>query len=227
MTTILFLHGWGGSAASWGQVAGYFRRAVDQQGASYRVLTPSLPCPPERVYTLDDYADAVDRLLYDQQVTRCVVVAHSFGTRVVAILNARHPKLFTQIIITGGAGLPVRSWWVRWKIRWYKFGRRLGWRVNGGSADYQKLDSSGKLTFQNIVNRDLAAEVAQITAPTLLVWGARDRETPLRQMRRWQRLVPHAVTVIYRDQGHFAYLESAARFITDVTSFLRRGGTDA
>ena len=225
VTTILFLHGWGGNADSFAPISQYFARG-------YLVLAPRLPCPPANVYTMEDYADDVDRYLYEHQVTRCVVVAHSFGARVVAILNARHPKLFTQIIITGGAGLKPR-WRLRvWlKIRWHKLCRRLGWQTQGGSADYRRLDVNGKKTFQNIINRDLTPEIKQITAPVLLIWGSRDRDTPPEMMHRWGRLLPHANQVLYRGKGHFAYLEDAARFIRDVRDFIREdpgvGGGDA
>ena len=221
MRTFLFLHGWGGSADSFRPISEYFARATFG-GQACRVLAPSLPCPPRAVYTLEDYADDVERYLRDNQVTRCVVIAHSFGARLVAILNARQPQLFSAIIITGGAGLPTRrSFVVRWRIWWYKLRRRLGWRVSGGSADYRQLDDNGKQTFQNIIHRNLSREVQTITAPTLLIWGSADRDTPLKQMRRWCRLVPHARKVIYKRQGHFAYLQDSARFINDVVRFLK------
>ena len=225
MPTLLFLHGWGGNADSFAPISQYFARATDTAGESYQVLTPSLSCPPSTIYTLDDYANDIDAFLQAQQVTRCIVIAHSFGARLVAILQARHPRLFTKIIITGGAGLKPR-WqpWLWLKIRWYKLLRRLGLKMQGGSADYRRLDDNGKKTFQNIINRDLTFEVQQITAPTLLVWGARDRATPISQMRRWCRLVPQAQIIIYQRAGHFAYLTEASRFIHDVTRFIR--GTD-
>lgn len=216
MRTFLFLHGWGGNSDSFAPISRYFARDL-----TCRVFVPNLPCPPQKVYTLEDYADDVDKLLYQNKITRCVVIAHSFGARLVAILNARHPHLFTQVIITGGAGLSVgKSWRVRWKIWWYKLGRRLGWRVQGGSADYRRLDENGKKTFQNIIHRDLSLEVKQIHAPTLLVWGSRDCDTPLKQMKRWCTLIPHAQKIIYRGKSHFAYLEESARFINDMNNFL-------
>lgn len=222
MTTLLFLHGWGGNADSFAPVIQYFRRACDENGTPYQVLAPSLPCPPATVYTLEDYADDIDADLQKHRVARCVVIAHSFGARLVAVLQTRHPHLFSKIVITGGAGLPNRWRPKVWlKICWYKFCRRLGWRVNGGSADYRRLDANGKQTFQNVIHSDLSFAVQQITVPTLLIWGARDHDTPLSQMRRWCRLLPQAQFCIYRRAGHFAYLDQTARFINDVTRFLR------
>lgn len=226
MLNILFLHGWGGNADSFAPISQYLARITDSNGTSYRILTPTLPCPPAAVYTLEDYADDVDAYLQANGVARCVVVAHSFGARLVAVLYVRHPQLFTKIVITGGAGLPVRRGWVRLKTGWYKFWRRLGVPMKGGSADYRCLDANGKKTFQNIVNRDLSTEFSQITAPVLLIWGARDKATPLSLCRRLARLIPHAQQRIYRHGGHFAYLEDAARFVRDVRNFIE-GGQDA
>lgn len=222
MQTILFLHGWGGNADSFAPISQYFAQLLAGNFPRYQVISPSLPCPPQKIYTLDDYADDIDLILQEHHVTRCIVVAHSFGARLVAVLQARHPKLFTKIIITGGAGLPGRKpLSVRIKIVFFKFCRKFGWQINGGSADYRVLDECGKRTFRNVINRDLSFEVAQITAPTLLIWGSKDRATPLSQMRNWQKLVPHARQIIYNGKGHFAYLQDTARFINDVNYFLR------
>ena len=216
MRTFLFLHGWGGNCHSFAPVSQYFARDLD-----CRVLVPEFACPPEKVYTLEDYVDDLDAYLQKHKVTRCVVIAHSFGARLVALMNARHPRLFTRIIITGGAGLIIRkSWRVRWRIWWYKVLRHFGLKINGGSADYRRLDANGKKTFQNIIQRDLTFEVQQIRAPVLLIWGTRDKDTPLRLLRRWAELIPHAEIKLYRGKGHFAYLESSARFIGDINRFL-------
>lgn len=212
--TILFLHGWGGNADSFAPISGYFAR-------EHTVLTPALACPPATVYTLDDYAAEVLDYLRARNVTQCAVVAHSFGARLVALLNAQHPGLFTHIVITGGAGIPPRWSLATWlKIRWHKIKRRLGLPAHGGSADYRHLSPNGKITFQNVIHRDLSAEIRTITAPTTLIWGSRDSATPPEMFRRWQRLIPHAQARLYQGAGHFAYLEQPARFIRDVAHAL-------
>lgn len=217
MQTLLLLHGWGGNADSFAPVARYFAR-------DYRVLAPEFPCPPATVYTLDDYVRDLELYLQAHQVTRCAVVAHSFGARLVALLNARQPDLFTKIVITGGAGLKPRFSFKVWcKIRWYKFRKRLFGKTDGGSAEYRQLDDNGKATFRNIINRDLAPEIAGLTAPLLLITGSRDTATPPYMAKKWQKLAKKVKTsrlVLYRGYGHFAYLDCGARFIKDVREWL-------
>lgn len=215
MTTLLLLHGWGGDADSFAGVANYFRR-------DYVVLTPAFPCPPAGVvYDLNDYARDLWQYLQAHHVTRCAVIAHSFGARVLAVLNAAHPAVFTKIVVTGGAGLRPRFNLLTWtKIRLYKLGRALGLPGRGGSADYRDLDADGQATFRNVVNRDLTPEIAGIRVPLLLIWGNKDTATPLYLQKRWQQLVPTAHSIVYRGHGHFAYLTNQARFIKDVREFL-------
>lgn len=217
MQTLLLLHGWGGNADSWAPISQYFRR-------DYQVLTPEFACPPATVYTLDDYVRDLEQYLQAHQVTRCAVVAHSFGARLVAVLNAKRPDLFSKIVITGGAGLRPRFSGWRWlKIRWFKLRRQLFGRTDGGSAEYRALDNNGQATFRNLINRDLAPEITHITAPLLLINGDRDTATPLYLAKRWRKLAKNAKSCrlqIYHGHGHFAYLESRARFIKDVAEFL-------
>lgn len=205
-TPILFLHGWGGNADSFAPISNYFAR-------TQQVLTPTLPCPPDTVYNLADYARDVLKYLHDHGVTQCAVVAHSFGARLVAVLNAMQPTLFTKIVITGGAGLPPR----RTLTRWWRLRKN---RKQGGSPDYRNLSPNGKKTFQNIVNRDLTPEIGQITAPTLIINGDRDDATPCSMAKRWHRLVRGSQLKVYRGCGHFAYLDRAAQFIQDVRQWL-------
>ena len=215
METILFLHGWGGNGDSFAAVKKYFER-------DYCALSPAMPCSPDAVWTMEDYALYIEEVLRDSAVTRCHIVCHSFGARVAAMLIARNPQLVDKLVVCGGAGLRSKfrlSVWM--KIRLYKFKRRIFGHARGGSSDYRALSENGKKTFNNIIRRDLSAEVAAITAPTLLIYGTRDRATPVYMGRRWKKLCPHAELKIYRGAGHFAYLDKGAEFIKDVIKFIQ------
>jgi pimeloyl-ACP methyl ester carboxylesterase len=61
----------------------------------------------------------------------------------------------------------------------------------------------------------------QITAPTLILWGAQDRIVPVRDAWRFEELIAHSRKLIYDDTGHVPMLERPARFNRDVDAFLR------
>jgi pimeloyl-ACP methyl ester carboxylesterase len=88
------------------------------------------------------------------------------------------------------------------------------------SPDYS---NAGPLreTFVKLVNEDLTPILPQVTAPTLLVWGADDTETPLSSARVMERLIPQARLVVFQNAGHFSYLDQYGKFRLIVRQFLR------
>jgi len=62
-----------------------------------------------------------------------------------------------------------------------------------------------------------------VRAPSLLIWGDRDTETPLAAARVMERLIPDAGLVVFEGAGHFAYLEQPTRFCRIVDVFLSDG----
>lgn len=210
MDTILFLHGWGGDQNSFSNIMPYLQR-------THRCLSISMPTVPSDVWQLEDYALMVEKFLDDARVEQCHIIAHSFGARVAVLLVNRNPQRFKKLVLTGAAGIRKKlSLYRRFRIWLHKRGI---WK-SLGSPDYQNLSRIGKLTFQNIVNRDLSRDITKISHPTLLVFGKRDKSTPVWMGKRWARLSPNAKLLIYKNSGHFAYLDEPSRFLVDTTNSL-------
>ncbi|MCL4252654.1 MAG: alpha/beta hydrolase, partial [Anaerolineae bacterium] len=62
-------------------------------------------------------------------------------------------------------------------------------------------------TFLRVVNQDLSDYAKRIQAPTLLIWGENDQDTPLWQAKQLENLIPDAGLVVYPRAGHYSYLE--------------------
>jgi pimeloyl-ACP methyl ester carboxylesterase len=62
--------------------------------------------------------------------------------------------------------------------------------------------------------------LGEITAPTLIVWGAEDRLVPVGDATEFEWLIPEARKLIYADTGHLAMLERPGRFNADLRAFL-------
>jgi pimeloyl-ACP methyl ester carboxylesterase len=171
---------------------------------------------------MEDYAVYIEEVLKQNAIAKCHIVCHSFGARVAVLLINRNPQLAGRLVVCGGAGLRSRFRLRVWlKIKIYKLKRRLFGHADGGSSDYRNLTENGKKTFNNIIKRDLSGEIKNIRTPTLLIYGTKDRAAPVRIGRRWKALAPTAELKIYKNAGHFAYLEQCARFIKDAENFLR------
>jgi non-heme chloroperoxidase len=69
---------------------------------------------------------------------------------------------------------------------------------------------------------DDAADLGQITAPTLLLWGDRDALFPREQQERLVAAIPDARLLVYPETGHCPNWERPERVVDDLDSFLRQ-----
>jgi pimeloyl-ACP methyl ester carboxylesterase len=70
-------------------------------------------------------------------------------------------------------------------------------------------------------------EAARITQPTLLVWGAHDRDVPLRYGRRLHELIAGSRLFVFPDCGHLPQEERPREFVALVAGFCRGEETAA
>ena len=236
---VLLLHGWGCSKQTMQPVA-------DALKADHNTLVIDFPGhgesgrPPEP-WGVPEYAACLYELLKHLSFMPCSVIAHSFGCRVAAWLEAEHPEVFDRIVFTGAAGIrPKQS--EDAKKRSARYQKLKGYcrtaekiiflrkaaesleerlRKKYGSQDYNALDAEMRKTFIRVISQDLTDLYCRFQASTLLIWGDADTETPLWMAREMDRLIPDSGLVILEGGSHFAYLEQIGRFNTIVREFLK------
>jgi pimeloyl-ACP methyl ester carboxylesterase len=229
-TTILALHGWGVSA----DLVAPLGQRLAQKG--FTVIAPDIPgfgesAPPSTAWSVYDYANHVIRLLDALHLEKVHLFGHSFGGRLSLILGAQHADRIVSISLANSAGvLPRKDLLLAARTTAYKSVRdslkNIGlntlsnnlrdWYVaRYASSDYK---NAGVLreSFVKIVNEDLLPYAAKIAAPTLLIWGAKDEDTPLWQGQMLASTIPNAGIVVYDDAGHYSYLDR----LSDVTATL-------
>lgn len=204
------MHGWGGDEKSFSNILPFFR-------SNYSCVCVKFPKEPETPWTLEDYADLVFAELDRQGIQSTHIIAHSFGARVATLLIAMQPQRFGRLVLTGPAGIKPRFRLWRWiRIRLHK-AKIIKSR---GSSDYRVLSHSGKITFQNIIKRELTQEISKITSPTLIIWGTKDKAVKKYMILRWTKLNAYTTIKIYRNASHFCFLDSPARFTVDAYRFI-------
>lgn len=222
---VLFLHGWGGSTASFGVEAQIFSK-------KFRTINLDFPsfgrsAEPERPLSVEDFALLLKNLLAELGVKKCCVVGHSFGGRVAIKLAAMHSDLFEKIVLVDSAGVkPRRSIFCKFRIFFFKMLKKLvkrgvlkeKWLKNFGSKDYRALSPVMRQTFVKVVNEDLLPDIKKITTETLIIWGRRDRETPPFMARKLLRNI-RGSEIVWLDGGHFAYLENRKLFVNILDRF--------
>lgn len=240
-TSVLFLHGWGCELGIYSGLMDAMRDKATLVGLDFPAHGTSDE-PPEP-WGVKEFALQVMRLLETLDIKRVHIVAHSFGARVAIYLAAYEPQLIDKLVITGGAGLkkPATAESQKRTARYkrlrsianlfmkipplkkpmQKVQNRLVRKY--GSEDYAKLNESMRATFVKIVSEDLQPLLGKVDAPTLLIWGGDDRETPLWMGQTMEREIRDAGLVVFEGRSHYAFLEESARFLLIVKQFLWGG----
>jgi pimeloyl-ACP methyl ester carboxylesterase len=228
---LLLLHGWGSSLDTFDAMAADLGRffsvtAFDFPGHGESDLPPA-------TWRVDDFVGLTLDLLAQLGIERAAVLGHSFGGRVAIKLAASHPEAVDRLVLVDSAGVPPPRTIGRALKRVASrsanaLGRRLGrpgqairHAIVGRIASTDYLNA-GPLrdTFLAIVKEDLRPVMPRIAAPTLLVWGESDDDTPLAAGRTMAELIPHASLLVLKNAGHFSYLEQYGRFRLALIPFL-------
>ena len=200
------MHGWGGEIAS-------FKGIGDRLCAEFRVILIDLygfgkTSHPPHPLTIGDYADGVRRLLSEIGVEDAVLVGHSFGGRIAMRLAVRDPRVVGLVLIDSAGILPHRGLKYYCKVASYKIAKRLRLKkLPQGSEDYRRLSGVMKKTFVNVVNESSENDALAIAVPTILLWGRKDKDTPLYMCRKLNALISDSKMIVLDGCGHFSYLE--------------------
>lgn len=217
-TPVVLLHGWGCNVDVMRRVYDNLSRlgktviAFDFPGFGRSDLPP-------RAFSVYDYARVTAGLFAALGIEKPDVIAHSFGGRVAIILASENTV--NRVLLAGSAGAKPRFSLVRaFRIAAYKFRKCLGMNTDKcGSSDYRNLDGVMRETFVKIVNEHLDKLFPLVTRPTLLVWGERDRDTPLYMAKRMSRKIGDSALVVMKNCGHFAFLDDNAAFTAVASAF--------
>lgn len=238
---VLLLHGWGCDSS----IFSFIENGLSEDAS---VLSVDFPGhgksgdPPES-WGVQDYAEQILLLLDELSLPKVDVVAHSFGGRVALWLASHQPERVDRLVITGGAGIrkPISEGQKKRQARFKRLNRCCGWlkkipflrgwverledqlRRKYGSPDYYKLNEVMRGTFVKVVNEDLLPLLPAITAPTLLIWGSDDTETPLWMGQQMEKQIPDAALIVFEGRTHFAFLEEWQRFLIIIKEFFLGG----
>ncbi len=234
---VLALHGWGGSIRSFWPVAerlsrqGYQVHILDFPGFGQSDMPPA-------VWGVADYAEFVLAYLDEAGIAQVSILGHSFGGRVSLVLAAEHPERVRRMVLADSAGLKTSpsagqqvrgrlARLVRETLNTIGLNGLRAWlqeRYNRYFASEDYLNAGAlRETFLRVIGEDLTPYAARVQAPTVLIWGDQDPDTPLWQGKKLEAIIPDAGLVVFEGAGHFAYLERLNDYVRIVDHFLSEG----
>jgi pimeloyl-ACP methyl ester carboxylesterase len=229
---ILILHGWGAHIEAIGPILAALEGAAD-------VVALDLPGfgesdPPPSAWNAGDYARFVLEFLDQLGIERAHIVGHSHGGRVAIVIASEKHERVERLLLVDAAGLrPKRTWRYRRRVAVAKLGRAVAavggppgkrlqerMRARVASRDYLEASETMRGTFRAVIAEDLTGRLPRISAPTLLVWGDRDDDTPLWMAHRMEELIPDAGLVVLEGAGHYSYADAPGQFGAVARRFL-------
>ena len=220
-TPIIILPGWGNTRETFTHLVSFLKETFSVYILDYPGFGNSIF--PNRDLTIDDYANFIKSFIEINSIEAPIVISHSFGGRIATLLNTKYEVRFKKLILMDSAGIkPKKSITKLIKQTTYKLLKKVAYILPYnckqkylnklikifGSTDFKNLDTNIRKTFINIVNTDLTKHIKNIKCDTLLLWGELDKDTPLKDAYKMNKLINDSGLVIIKKSGHFPYLEN-------------------
>ncbi len=192
---------------------------------------------PEKPLNTDDFGNFLKDFIDELKIKNPILIGHSNGGRM--IINAVGRKIVNpkKIVLIDSAGIkPKRKLTYYLKIAFYKTGKFfLNLLPNTkrikefkdklynsvGSSDYKASATVLKETMKIILNEDQTQYLPNINVPTLLLWGSLDKDTPISDAKKMEKLIPDCGLVEYPNSTHFSYLQNLNNVNTVLNEFLK------
>lgn len=265
--TIVLLHGKNFNAAYWEQTIkeltknGYRVIAPDQIGFGKSTK------PEHYQYSFSQLAANTKGILNELKITKAIILGHSMGGMLATRFALQYPDTTEKLILENPIGLEDYKLFTpyktvdenyqaelkntpesykayqlkfyydnQWKPEYDKWLNLLaGWTLH---KDYPIIAWNAALTTDMVITQPVVYEFRNITCPTLLIIGTRDRtaigkdSAPKElqpRMGRYdelgkttQRAIPNSQLVELENIGHLPHIEAFERFIKPLLEFLQK-----
>jgi len=228
--TIIFIHGSGGSSATWfmqlrGLSNNFHVVAIELNGHGKS---------PDRAEdnTTESYLSDIEEIV--KQYERPVIGGHSMGGMLAQLFALRYPDLISGIILVGtGARLKVASFiFEAIDTNFDEYVAGAGNFMFYEDTSKELIEAS-KIEIRKckpaIIRRDFAAcdgfdimdQVSEISLPTLIIVGEKDIMTPMKYSKYLHDNIPNSTLHVIKKAGHSVMLEQPREFNTYVKNWMK------
>lgn len=225
--TLLCLHGWGGSKASFTPL----REALDETDLEF--LAPDLPGfgdepDPPTPWTVDDYARWVRDWVADNRTGKgpLWILGHSHGGRVAIVIATTKTLDVERLFLCAPAINRKRRYHLRRAVgvalaktgkfflsipglsKLAPFARKLLYtllRVH----DYERASPLMQRTLVLVTKDDLTPLFRDIAQPVDLFWGQEDGQTPVEDAHHMKRFLPRCDLHVFAGTRHAVHKTNA------------------
>jgi len=239
--TMVFVHGWSGNLQNWWDQFEHFQRryhvvVFDAPGHGKSERGPHLD------YSMDLYLATLDGLLDELGLEQVILVGNSAGAWAAANYTIAHPERVSKLVLSDSTGTrhvgSVGSILPMLTARWLQIAHLTSGEHYPGHDPKSEARQEFVTSFSGTVEEAPYLEalatllpasyeqipkqaLAQIQAPTLVVWGDDDTVVPIKAMRTFERTIADEQSYVIHLGGHTPMMNSPDEFNCAVDSFLR------
>ncbi len=234
LKNIVLIHGWGAKTES------LIPLKKELLGLGWRVFLIKLPGfgrpAPKKVWGLKEYSDYVLKKAEKRfSKVKFFVFGHSFGGAIALKLALNHKRDLYGIILCETRGISRTIFLKRLVfILVAKLGkvfliypkiaknfRRLLYKL-AREHDYEKTQGIMREIFKKVVNEDLKDSVSKIKIPVLILWGEKDKMTPIKDAFFLKSRILGSKLVVFENQGHRLPYEDPKKVALEINSWQKQ-----
>lgn len=230
MKKIIILHGWTKNLDKWND----FLKNLDKTKIDYELpKIPGLTGNLNKIWNLDNYINWLGKII-DKQKNKVTLIGHSNGGKIALAFANQYPQKVEKLILIDSAGIYHNEIPIRAKRIVFKAIAKIGKKLTSSNSlknllykfaresDYKDLDEKTKQTMINLITADLKPILPQIKIPTLIIWGANDKTTPLSDGILINNLIKNSELKIIKDAHHSPQYANPLEVVNLITDFLNK-----
>ncbi|OGG91997.1 hypothetical protein A3H16_03940 [Candidatus Kaiserbacteria bacterium RIFCSPLOWO2_12_FULL_53_8] len=228
MSKLFILHGWTYQSETWKPLVAL----LEKRGFDVEFLKiPGLTDGTNPMWTLDDYVQWLKEKTAAEE--KVVLLGHSYGGRISLAFAAKYPEKVARLILEDSAGIPPRGL-RRLKRDVFKIIAKIGHTIIRSErmrdllyklareSDYRKATPEMRKTMANMLSVDISLILDHVEAPTLIIWGAHDRTTPLADGELIHRGIRGSKMIVLPDARHSPHITHAQKVADIITAELQQ-----
>lgn len=231
-STVLFLHGMGGSYDIWWQQIQYFRERFRTVSFSY----------PENINSLKELSDCITSILDKEKIHRVIIVGSSLGGYLAQYMGVYHPERVIMLSlgntfppnnenISANEGLiRIVKWlpaWVVIKSIRNKYNKEVVPAADNSPVVKAFLNEllGEQVTKKAFINRyycvvDTFSPKLQKTLPVQIIESDNDPLVSINLRRMLKDTYPFASVITMHNAGHFPYLNNPVEYNKRISDFI-------
>ncbi|HUD10170.1 MAG TPA: alpha/beta hydrolase [Candidatus Saccharimonadales bacterium] len=231
--TLVVLHGWGDNSQSWLTLGAAMAKKYD-------VVIPDLPGfggtqAPSDAWGLDEYARFVAHFLKKLEVDNVYAyIGHSNGGAITMRGLSTDNLTCDKLILLASAGIRGQY---KGRVKALRYVTKIGKTLSSPLPQNTKKKLRQKVyatvgsdmlvaehlqaTFKRVVTDDVQADAANISVPTLLIYGEADQQAPTTYGEKFHELIDNSTLEILPGAGHFLQIDRQADVKHAVEEFLK------